>query len=121
MSAINYILAPVTCPNCGRDVTVKAQAHNGASFHSVDGQRLAMNEYLVGQSMKWYQPEDGRYSSWINPESVRLNSGAVAEACHAQCPVCAVELCVVIEFEPVKATRVVFVATADKWPVEFVR
>lgn len=120
MSAFNCIEAKCTCPACKAPAVLRAQAHVAASHQGNEQGRFSGRTYRLNESLAWWTQEDPRYVSW-QESCDPSHRPRIEEACYAECLNCHAELCVVLEFKDLAATRVVRASVASEWPTGYLR
>ncbi|WP_157603835.1 hypothetical protein [Rhizobacter sp. Root1221] len=120
MSAFNWIEAPCICPACRTSAMLRAQTHVAASFQGNGQGRFSGRTYRLNESLAWWPPTDPRYLSWqegCDPAHRPL----IEEACYAECLSCHAELCAILEFNDLKAVRIIQASVEPEWPAGYQR
>ncbi len=122
MAAYNWIRVSERCPACLAQATIRVQTHVASSHNGDDRGRFCHREYVLGESMHWWPAADPRFEGWRDEGLPSADSsGAVEEACYADCLACGTEICAVLRFRDVAPVACIEVRHVSDWPREFPR
>ncbi len=122
MAAFNWVLVPVMCPACGSSVRLRVQTHVASDYSGDERGRFHDREYPLGTAMNWWPEEHPSWEQWkVDGRTGRSEDGFDEEACRGTCPVCAVDLYVVIRFRLATPEAVVMVGLEAEWPEGYIR
>ena len=120
MSSYNWIEAEGTCPACGEPSIFRTQTHVASSYEGDEQGCFFDRTYKLGEPMAWWPQTDDRYELWSEHCDPK-HCSPLREACYCDCTRCGAGLCVVIEFENLRATRIVQASRESEWPDRYER
>ena len=114
MGTYNWVNLEGACPACGIEARIRVQTHIASygRFHD--------RSYGLDARMAWWPQGDRRFDGWTE----RADPGhlpAIREACYSECQSCKAELCVVLEFQDLRPTRVLRISLESDWPDGYFR
>lgn len=120
MGAYNWITFEGTCPACCNEAPIRAQTHVAASYDGDSSGRFHDRTYELDVVMAWWSRDDGRFGRWTENADLR-HLPSIREACYSACQDCKADLCTVLEFLDLRATRVVLISLEAAWPESYSR
>lgn len=121
MAAFNLIHFMFFCPSCNHDSLIIAQCHVASSFDKKNNDRFCMNEYQLGEKMRWWEKSDTRWSNWINEnETLKIEENIVKECCYAQCSN-SHDLYAIIVFKDLTPVDIIEIGFEKNWPNDFLK
>ena len=118
MGTFNWIVVSGTCPCCHQLVSFDAQTHVASSYDGDDAGRFHDVHYQLGEPMRWWQPEHKDYKEWRanGKMGADIQGNEDWECCYAECPVCKVEVYVLIRFDGPRSLEVEQIGLDSNWP-----
>jgi hypothetical protein len=120
MGAFNWVTFESTCPACGTKTRIRAQTHIAASYDGDSSGRFHDRPYGLDVVMAWWRRGDRRFDSWTDSADPG-HLPSIREACYSDCQDCKADLCAVLEFQDLRATRVVLISLEAAWPEGYLR
>lgn len=122
MAAFNWVEISSICPTCSARTSIRAQSHVAASFENDSQGRFCLQEYKVGDRMRWWRKGENKYEEWkASAQNVAADHQSVQECCYASCVAKGDRLFVILEFSDLIVKKVIEIGKEENWPAQYPR